>query len=135
MEFRRHPERVLSHLVTIPFIYGMIVVLVIADISFEIYHRICFPIYGIPYLQRSRYIKIDRHRLSYLNILEKFNCLYCGYANGLLHYMSVIAAETESYWCGIKHEKDSQYIPAVHEKNFLPYGDEKAYRKFLQRER
>ena len=132
MEFRHHPERMLRHALSIPFVYAMIVPLVFADICFEIYHRVCFPLYGIPYVSRSAYIKIDRYRLSYLIWWEKGNCLYCGYANGLLHYLSAIAAETEKYWCGIKHAKDPHFIPPEHHKGFLPYGDEKAYNKFLK---
>ena len=62
------------------------------DLLLEIYHRICFLLYKLPYVKRSTYIKIDRQKLSYLNWLEKLNCMYCSYANGLFHYASIIAA-------------------------------------------
>lgn len=97
----------------------------------EIYHRICFPLYGLEYIPRCRYIKIDRHRLKYLNLWERFNCLYCGYANGLLHYISMIAAETERYWCSIKHEKKYGFKQPAHHSKFLPFDDKKALEKLV----
>src|SRR3989344_5807123 len=129
MEFKKHPERLINHWITLPFIYMMIVPLIILDIFLEIYHRICFPAYKISYVNRSAYIKIDRHKLSYLNWIEKLNCAYCGYANGLMHYASKIAGGTEKYWCGIKHKKSKDFIPPDHHKDFLEYGDEKEFNK------
>lgn len=55
--------------------------------------------------------------------------MYCGYANGVLHYTSVIAGETEKYWCGIKHKSDAEFIAPHHHNEFIDYGDEEAYRK------
>jgi hypothetical protein len=54
--------------------------------------------------------------------------MYCGYANGLLHYASAIAGETEKYFCGIKHQSDPNFIEPPHHKNFVKYGDEEAFR-------
>lgn len=109
-----------------PFIWWMIIPLAVADLFLEIYHRICFPLYGIPLVERSKYIRItDRAKLPYLNWMERFGCAYCGYANGWLHYASVIAAKTEHYWCAIAHLEDRGYIPPDHEKDFVKYGDEK----------
>jgi hypothetical protein len=115
-----------------PVIYSMIIPIVILDIWIEIYHRICFAAYDIPYIKRGKYIRIDRQKLKYLNFFEKFNCMYCGYANGLLHYSSVIAGETEKYWCGIKHQLEEEFCEPEHHKEFIPYGDEDAYRKIKQ---
>jgi hypothetical protein len=112
-----------------PVIYSMIFPLVIFDFCLEIYHQICFRLYKIPIIKRSSYIRIDRHKLQYLTRWEKLNCAYCGYANGLMHYASVIAGETEKYWCGIKHQKDPNFIPPEHHKDFLEYGDEESYNK------
>jgi hypothetical protein len=84
IEKRQSSVRFIRHTISIPFIYGMGIVLVIFDIGVEIYHRICFPLYGIPLVNRKEYIKIDRVKLGYLNLVQKFNCLYCGYANGLM---------------------------------------------------
>ena len=108
----------------------MAVPVAFADICAEIYHRVAFPLYGIPYVKRSEYIRImDRAKLPYLTWWEKFNCAYCGYVNGWLHYASAIAGETEKYWCSIKHLEERGYKAPPHEKDFIAYGDEKALRE------
>ena len=127
----RHPERWVRHFLAAPFIYASFVPLVLLDIWLELYHRVCFPLYGIPYVQRARYFKYDREKLPYLTPIDQINCKYCAYANGLLRYATVIAGETEKYWCGIQHQKDPNFIPPEHHKDFLPYGDEKALKEFV----
>lgn len=129
---KRHSSTnpILKYLVAAPLIWLMIVPVVLADIFVEVYHRVCFPIYGIPYVQRSRYIRImDREKLPYLVWYEKINCAYCGYVNGWLHYASIIAGSTESYFCAIAHLEERGYIPSEHEKSFEKYGDEAALRR------
>jgi hypothetical protein len=42
-------------------------------------------------VRRSTYIVIDRQNLAYLNAIEKANCVYCGYANGVFAYVREIA--------------------------------------------
>lgn len=61
------------------------------------------PLYRISEVDRSDFITVDRHRLAYRNVIEKLNCVFCGYANGVLTYAREIAARTEQYWCPIKH--------------------------------
>jgi hypothetical protein len=134
MENRNHPERSLMHTLSVPFIWGIVIPSLILDFFMELYHRVCFPIYNIPLVDRSKYIKIDRHKLDYLEPMEKINCVYCGYANGLLRYSSAIAAETEKYWCGIKHAKTEEFIEPEHHKNFLEYGDEEGFVRRYQLE-
>ena len=113
-----------------PFLALMIIPIVILDVFIELYHRVCFPLYGIPYVRRSQYIRItDRAKLPYLTWYEKINCAYCGYANGLFHYVSVIAGKTESYWCAIAHLEGRGYVPSQHEKDFAKYGDEASLRR------
>jgi len=129
MEYKKYHHRLLRHLFSAPFIYILIFPLVILDISIEVYHHICFRLYGINLVRRKNYIRIDRHRLKYLNLIEKINCAYCGYANGLLNYAAVIAGETEKYWCGIKHKKYNGLKEPKHHKNFLKYGDKKSFKK------
>ena len=110
-----------------PFIWGIIIPLFVMDVCLEIYHHICFPLYGMPLVSRKKYVRvIDRAKLPYLNVFEKFGCAYCGYANGLMHYASEIAAKTEGYWCGIKHLEARGYVPALHENSFVPYGDKES---------
>ena len=61
--------------------------------------------------------------------MDKLGCVYCGYANGLLPYASQIAAKTESYWCGIKHEKYANFEEPKHHNKFINYGDKKTYKE------
>ena len=72
----------------------------------------------------------DRHRLAYLNGIEKLNCAYCSYANGVVSYVREVAARTEQYWCPIRH---ARRIPAPHSRYqlFFDYGDAERYRAEL----
>jgi hypothetical protein len=125
-----HTHTVLGNTIATPFIWLMIIPAVTLDIFLEIYHRICFPLYGIPYVTRSHYIRVtDRAKLPYLKWYEKISCAYCGYVNGLLHYASAIAGITESYWCAISHLEERGYTPTAHEKDFAKYGDEASLRR------
>ncbi len=124
---------IVRHVLSAPFIYAQIIPLVVFDVFLEMYHRICFPLYGLPCVRRCDYIRIDRHKLSYLRWYEKINCAYCGYANGWMHYASVIASETEIYWCGIMHKKYNGFKPPEHHKDFLPYDDKKAFEEFVNK--
>lgn len=119
-------------LVTAPVIYGMVIPLAVLDLSLTLYQHICFRAYGIPRVRRRDYMVIDRHRLDYLNAVEKINCAYCGYGNGLIAYSREIVARTEQYWCPIRH---ARRIPDAHEryKRFFHYGDAEAYSRSLAR--
>ncbi|MBK26822.1 MAG: hypothetical protein CME70_22665 [Halobacteriovorax sp.] len=92
-------------LLTAPFIYAMIIPAVILDLFLAIYQRVCFPVYGIEKVKRNEYIVIDRHKVSFLNGIDKLNCVYCGYFNGLIAYAREVAARTERHWCPIRHLK------------------------------
>lgn len=113
---------------TAPVIYGMIVPLVILDISVTLYQAICFPAYGIPRVRRADYFIFDRGHLAYLNALEKLNCAYCSYANALFAYAREIGGRTEKYWCPIKHARRAVEAHAYY-RDFVDYGDAEAYRK------
>jgi hypothetical protein len=114
-----------------PVIYAGIVPFVLLDLFVTIYQTVCFPIYGIPKVCRRDYLVFDRHHLAYLNALEKLNCAYCSYANGLIAYVREIAARTEQYWCPIKHAR--RVIGAhSHYAAFDDYGDAE---KYWQRQR
>ena len=129
MEYTKYQNRKCLHLISALFIYSMIIPLVFLDITIEIYHNICFRLYGIPLVKRSIYIKIDRYKLKYLNWDDKIDCAYCGYGNGLINYAQAIGAKTEEYWCGIKHKKDNNYIEPKHHQEFVDYGDEEGLKK------
>jgi len=122
----------IRNLLTAPVIYSVVVPLVLLDVWFTMYQLICFPIYGIPKVRRSRYLVIDRHHLAYLNGIEKLNCVYCGYANGLMAYAREIAARTEQYWCPIKH---AARLRSAHTRYhlFVDYGDAEGYHDELPR--
>ena len=109
-----------------PIVYSLIIPVVIFDIMIFIYQLICLPVYKIPKVRRSDYIVIDHHKLQYLNYIERFNCVYCSYAGGIIAYVQEVAARSELYWCPIKH---SQRVENTHSHyhDFLPYGDAEAY--------
>jgi hypothetical protein len=131
MQYKKYPERLYRHTASMPFIYFMILPIAFLDLCLLIYHHVCFRLYKLPLLRHATYVKIDRQRLQYLTWYEKIHCAYCGYANGVAHYFTAVAGETEKYWCGIKHAKDPNFIPPEHHKDFMEYGDKKAYEKMI----
>ena len=112
----------LTNILSAPFIYAMIFPLVILDICITLYQFICFRLYRIPKVSRSDYMIFDRHRLGYLNIIEKINCSYCAYGVGLIAYSREIIARTEQYWCPIKHASKLLH-PNQRDLFFIPYGE------------
>ena len=124
-------DAALLNILTVPFIWACIVPALLLDAVVTLYQFVCFRIYGIPEVKRDQYIIFDRQSLRYLNLIEKINCTYCGYFNGLIAYVQEIAARTEQYWCPIKH---AGKISAIHSryKNFLEFGDGDGYRKNIE---
>jgi hypothetical protein len=117
-------------LLTAPVIYSLLVPLAVLDAWVTLYQLVCFPIYGIARVRRRAYFIIDRHKLAYLNGIEKVNCTFCSYANGVIAYVGEVAACTEQYWCPIKH---AQAIPTPHVRyhRFFDYGNAEGYRRDL----
>lgn len=113
-------------LLTAPVIYGLIVPLVFLDICVTFYQATCFPIYRIAKARRSDYIVIDHQNLAYLNLFEKFHCIYCSYGNGLLAYAREIAARTEQFFCPIKHARKVRGTHS-HYEQFIDYGEAEDY--------
>ena len=120
----------LRNLLTTPVIYSLAIPFLVLDLWVTLYQAICFPIYGIARVPRGSYLVIDRHKLAYLNTIEKANCLYCSYANGVLGYVREVSARTEHYWCPIKHSR-AILAPHGHYQLFLDYGDAEGYRRNL----
>jgi hypothetical protein len=120
---------ILSALTT-PILYSLVLPLALLDFWVTVYQWICFPIFGISRVRRGAHFAIDRHKLAYLNGIEKVNCTYCSYANGLIAYGREIAARTEQYWCPIKHARS---ISGRHSRYglFFDYGDAEGYRRDL----
>jgi hypothetical protein len=117
-------------LLSAPIIYGMVVPLVLFDLCMSFYQWTCFPLYGIPRVKRGDYFVFDRAHLAYLNLIEKINCAYCSYGNGLLAYASEISARTEQYWCPIKHARKAANVHHRYEQ-FASYGDGEHYAEQL----
>ena len=113
---------------TAPVIYSMIVPFVLLDVFVTIFQTICFPVYRIEKVRRADFITFDRKHLAYLNWLEKLNCMYCFYGNGLLAYAREIAGRTEKHWCPIKHAKRMEGLH-VHYSEFVDYGDAAGFQK------
>ena len=106
----------------------MIIPIAFFDITISLYQHICFRLYGIRRVDRARYIVMDRHQLAYLNGIEKLNCLYCGYGNGVVAYTREVLARTEQYWCPIKHARK---VVGSHRRypKFADYGDAEHYQE------
>lgn len=115
-----------------PIIYAGFIPFLLLDFFVTTYQAVCFPIYGIPKVRRRDYLVFDREDLPYLNVIEKFNCFYCSYANGLAAYLREVAARTEQYWCPIKHARRI-LAPHTRYNRFFEYGDAESFRKGLER--
>ncbi len=119
-------------MITAPFIYMLIIPFGLLDLFLFIYQAICFPIYGIPHVKRSDYFVFDRRYLAYLNVVEKLNCAYCSYGNGVIAYAREVGSRTEQYWCPIKHARRTQDVHARY-RNFVDFGDADAYMEKLEK--
>ncbi len=123
----------LKVLVTAPFIYALIIPFLLLDVMVSLYQWICFPVYGINKVNRASYFIYDRRHLVYLNAIEKINCAYCSYGNGLIAYVREVAARTERYWCPIKHAERSK-ATHNHYAHFFDYGDAESYHDYLAKQ-
>ena len=123
-------ESQILNILTAPVIYAMIIPIAFLDAWVSLYQAICFRAYGIARVKRSAYIVIDRHHLAYLNGIEKLNCMYCGYANGVFAFIREVAGRTEQYWCPIRHAK-RVHAPHTHYREFVDYGDANGYHRRL----
>jgi hypothetical protein len=118
----------IRNILSSPFIYSMVIPIGIFDITITLYQHICFRLYNIRRVKRSDYIVLDRHRLAYLNGIEKLNCIYCGYGNGVVAYTREVIARTEKYWCPIKHARKVYGRHQYYDK-FAAYGDGEHYQQ------
>ncbi|MEW5788515.1 MAG: hypothetical protein AB1899_11750 [Pseudomonadota bacterium] len=117
---------------TAPLIYAGWIPFLLLDLFVTVYQAICFRAYGIPRVRRGDYLVFDRERLPYLNLIERFNCFYCTYGNGVVAYAREVAGRTEQYWCPIKHARRLRGAHDYYPK-FLDHGDAEAYRRELAR--
>jgi hypothetical protein len=118
-------------ILTAPVIYALIVPILFLDLSITVYQHICFRAYGLPRVKRGDYFVFDRAHLAYLNLIEKVNCAYCSYGNGVMAYGREVVARTEQYWCPIKHARK---IMAAHPyyTGFVDFGDAQSYKDQLE---
>ena len=130
LTFLRHSP--FATLVVAPAVYGLIVPIVILDLGVTVFQLICFTAWGMARIERSDYVIVDRHRLAYLNGIQKLNCLYCGYANGVIAYAREAASRSEQFWCPIKHALRVR-TPHRRYRSFLDYGDGEGFRAQLDR--
>jgi hypothetical protein len=124
----------LPSVLTAPVVYSMVVPLAIADLSFTLYQHICLRAYGVSRVTRSEYLIFDRHRLVYLNSIEKLNCVYCSYGTGVIAYAREIVSRTEQYWCPIRH---ARRVNGAHDRypRFFDYGDAETYQSGIAGQR
>ena len=115
---------------TAPIIYSTLVPFAMLDLWITLYQAACFRAWGIARVRRRDYFAVDRHKLAYLNGLEKMNCLFCSYANGVIGYVREVAARTEQYWCPIRHARRTRH-PHDRYAVFPVYGDAAGYRRGL----
>ena len=121
----------LTVLVTTGVIWAVLLPIALLDLMVSVYQFICFPIYEIPKVIRGDYLLFDRHRLAYLNFLEKLNCEYCAYVNGVLAYAVEIAGRTEQHFCPVRH---ALRVKSAHSRyqHFFDYGDATHYRERIE---
>ena len=126
--YLRHAR--LRHVISVPVIWCCLLPALLLDLVVCIYQFVCFPLYGIPKVRRADHVVIDRHHLRYLNIIEKLNCLYCSYFNGVISFVKEVGARTEQYWCPIKH---AAQLKSIHSRyhTFVDFGDSDQYRAKL----
>ncbi|WP_323796588.1 hypothetical protein [Nisaea sp.] len=122
----------LASLIVAPAVYGLIIPIALLDLGVWIFQLVCFTAWGMERVKRSDHVIVDRHRLSYLNGIEKLNCWYCGYANGVIALAREVASRSEQYWCPIKH---ALRVRTRHPRyrNFVEYGDAEGFRAQLEK--
>lgn len=130
-ELRRHVATYLLKapplfVITAPVIYSLLIPFAVVDLWVSIYQAICFRVYGIPQVRRRDYMVFDRAGLAYLNVIEKVNCAYCSYVNGVIAYVREVGGRTEQYWCPIKH---ARRVIGQHARQsaFQEFGDAEHY--------
>lgn len=122
----------IKSLLSVPLIYAVFFPMVVLDVFVWVYQWVCFPLYGLARVPRAPYFVFDRVHLGYLNIVEKINCAYCSYGNGLMAYAREVVGQTEQYWCPIKHARKVLHAHPYY-MGFVDFGDAQAYRDDLTR--
>lgn len=120
----------IKSILSAPLIYAVFFPMVVLDLFVWVYQWVCFPLYGLARVEPAPYFVFDRVHLGYLNIIEKINCAYCSYGNGLMAYAREVVGQTEQYWCPIKHARKVLHAHPYY-MGFVDFGDAQAYRTEL----
>lgn len=115
----------LRDLIAAPFIYGMVIPIALLDLSLGIYQHICFRAWRIPQVRRADYFQTVRYKLRDASLLDRLNCIYCEYANGVFAYAREVVGRTEQYWCPVRNaaRKDPHtcYADFVHPEEMTDF--------------
>lgn len=114
-----------------PFIYAMVMPALLMDGCVTVFQWICFPIYGIQRVDRAQFFVFDRHKLHYLNRVQKFNCAFCSYFNSVISYTQEVASLTEERFCPIKHKLNPRRRHKRY-RLFTEYDDAEGFRARLR---
>ena len=86
---------VITATLALPVIYSLLLPFVLLDLWLQVYQAVAFRLLSLQRVRRRDYVVIDRLVLPYLNPIQKANCTYCGYVNGLVAFTREIAGRTE----------------------------------------
>ena len=124
-------ESSVSSIITAPIIYFGIIPIVLLDGFTTVYQAACFDDYGLKKVARKDFILLDRHSLPYLNWIERINCDYCAYFNGVIAYAREVGGRTEQHFCPIRNATRRRN-PHAEYKLFGAHGDGAAYEKIVE---
>ena len=102
-------------------IYWVVPLFFLVDVAVAIYQTTYFSLVRIPKIKRSDFVMFDRWDLTKLSLLEKINCVYCEYANGVIAWAKAVVNQTELYSCAIKHERKGK--GQEHQATFYEYSE------------
>ena len=58
-------------ILTAPFIYAVAIPVFLLDLVASLYQAVCFRVYEVKQVKRRDYVVFDRHRLPYLNLIQR----------------------------------------------------------------
>jgi hypothetical protein len=123
----------LAYMLSAPVIYGMVIPLVILDLSITLFQYLCFRVYGIPRVCRGDYLVIDRHHLTYLNAIEKFKALdgfQVGWTKSPANLYTIQVVTRPPSATNLKHIKSQiqlRLLRLCQRPHCLCLGDHRAY--------
>ncbi|MFZ2803820.1 MAG: hypothetical protein WA001_01210 [Patescibacteria group bacterium] len=116
-----------------PVIYAMIIPIAFIDLCASVYQCICFWAYKIPHVERKKYVRLLWRGSGVIKGIDRFNCMYCSYSNGVIAYVRAILIETEKYWCPIKYKARKDFTPPHPQGSYADPGDTKGLAEIVKR--